>query len=145
MLSVFVRRARFALVVLAAVAVFAAVLTPTATAHPPTTEEYSYWVQVEKTSQIPAYNYENRRVRVAPFSKVVYVSVYNYENRRSCHPFAGCSPVRVRVAPFTKRKTVVAYNYENRRVRVAPFTRPYTYTGYEKKTGTRQVHDPHYE
>ncbi len=28
-------------------AVFAAVLTTTATAHPPTTEEYSYWVQVE--------------------------------------------------------------------------------------------------
>ena len=119
--------------------------TSIASAHPPTTESYSYWVEVEKTRQIPAYNYRDQRVRVAPFSKVVQVSVYNYENRRSCHPFAGCSTVRVRVAPFTKSKTVVAYNYETKKVRVAPFTRPYTYTGYEKKTGIRQVHDPHYE
>ncbi len=94
-------------VAVVAAAVFATVLVPVAvSAHD--------GEDVTTTEEVDVYNYQTRRVQVAPFSETTTVDVYNYEDQQ------------VRVAPFSETKTIDVFNYQTRRVRVAPFTKTVT-------------------
>ena len=126
-----------------------ALLPASASAHEPTTEEYTYEVEVPKTRQVPVYSWVSLRIRVAPFYKTVPVYgtrlvvkcanlVYGNPNSRICWP----ESVRVQ----TGIKQVPVYNYKTGEpFQVQTGTRTETYTVTETRTGTRQVHDPHYE
>ena len=136
--------------VVVVVALCASVLVTVAASAHDETDEGPLMVQVE----VPEYNYETRRVRVAPFYETETVNVYNYETEQvRVAPFSeqvdvynyeteqvrvapysatetvdvfNYRTVRVRVAPFTETSTVDVFNYENRQVRYAPYTRTET-------------------
>ncbi len=110
---------------------------PTAEAHPPWPETYTYEVEVEKTREVPVYKYTIQQVRVPPFQE-------RYTYKPPCvtviiNGQAGtyCPPSETRYRPV--------YNYKTEYKRVQTGTKTETYTVTETRTGIRMRHDAHYE
>ncbi len=111
---------------------------PTADAHPPWTETYTYEVDVTKTREVPVYKWVSLKVRVAPFTET-----YTY--------YPPCELIvlwgqAVNYCPPGETRTRPVYNYKSGKpFQVQTGTRTETYTVTETRTGTRTIHTPHDE